>query len=140
MAVGFGLHNATEGFGPELAELKRRLGFEYDGMILHEHYFGILKAGQKPLGEDSAPLWHEEVFARLRGDIRRCWSALRARVLPRRGWQRNADGESANPAEAPSHFGSVPSVRPQQRVAEKNPWFEDVVLPRMRKVVRRSLG
>lgn len=23
---------------------------------------------------------------------------------------------------------------------KKNPWFEDVVLPRMRKVVRRSLG
>ncbi|MDP3541523.1 MAG: Fe-Mn family superoxide dismutase [Elusimicrobiota bacterium] len=40
-------------FGPEFAELKRRLGFEYDGMILHEHYFGILKAGQKPLGEGS---------------------------------------------------------------------------------------
>ena len=38
-------------FGPEFAELKRRLGFEYDGMILHEHYFGILKAGQKPLGD-----------------------------------------------------------------------------------------
>ena len=30
----------------EFQELKRRLGFEYDGMILHEHYFGILKAGQ----------------------------------------------------------------------------------------------
>ncbi|MCR4295788.1 MAG: Fe-Mn family superoxide dismutase [Elusimicrobia bacterium] len=40
-------------FGPEFAELKRRLGFEYDGMILHEYYFGMLKAGQKPLGEDS---------------------------------------------------------------------------------------
>ncbi|MDD5304396.1 MAG: Fe-Mn family superoxide dismutase [Elusimicrobia bacterium] len=40
-------------FGPEFAELKRRLGFEYDGMILHEHYFGMLKSGQKPLGEDS---------------------------------------------------------------------------------------
>lgn len=40
-------------FGPEFAELKRRLGFEYDGMILHEHYFGILKAGQKPLAEES---------------------------------------------------------------------------------------
>jgi Fe-Mn family superoxide dismutase len=37
-------------FGPEFAELKRRLGFEYNGMILHEHYFGVLKAGQQPLG------------------------------------------------------------------------------------------
>jgi Fe-Mn family superoxide dismutase len=32
-------------YGPEFAELKRRLGFEYDGMILHEHYFGVLKGG-----------------------------------------------------------------------------------------------
>jgi Fe-Mn family superoxide dismutase len=40
-------------FGTEFAELKRRVGFEYDGMILHEHYFGILKAGQKPLGDDA---------------------------------------------------------------------------------------
>jgi Fe-Mn family superoxide dismutase len=40
-------------FGPEFAELKRRLGFEYDGMILHEHYFGVLKSGQKRLGDDA---------------------------------------------------------------------------------------
>lgn len=30
---------------PDWAELTRRLGFEYDGMILHEYYFGNLKAG-----------------------------------------------------------------------------------------------
>lgn len=40
-------------FGTEFSEIKRRLGFEYDGMLLHELYFGILKAGQKPLGEDA---------------------------------------------------------------------------------------
>lgn len=40
-------------YGPEFAEIKRRLGFEYDGMILHEHYFSILKAGQTPLSESS---------------------------------------------------------------------------------------
>ncbi|MBI4375344.1 MAG: superoxide dismutase [Elusimicrobia bacterium] len=38
-------------FGPEFAEMKRRLGFEYDGMILHEHYFSVLKAGQPPLSD-----------------------------------------------------------------------------------------
>jgi superoxide dismutase, Fe-Mn family len=27
------------------AELKRRLGFEFNGMVLHEHYFGNLAAG-----------------------------------------------------------------------------------------------
>ena len=26
-------------------ELKRRLGFEFDGMVLHEYYFGNLAAG-----------------------------------------------------------------------------------------------
>jgi Fe-Mn family superoxide dismutase len=40
-------------FGPEFAEIKRQLGFEYDGMILHEHYFSILKAGRKPPTEAS---------------------------------------------------------------------------------------
>jgi Fe-Mn family superoxide dismutase len=38
-------------YSTEFAELKRRLGFEYNGMILHEHYFAILKSGQKPLGD-----------------------------------------------------------------------------------------
>jgi Fe-Mn family superoxide dismutase len=38
-------------FGPEFTELKRRQGFEYDGMILHELYFDLLKADQKPLTE-----------------------------------------------------------------------------------------
>ncbi|MEI7556332.1 Fe-Mn family superoxide dismutase [Candidatus Chlorohelix sp.] len=30
---------------PAYAELKRRLGFEYNGMVLHEYYFGNLKNG-----------------------------------------------------------------------------------------------
>ena len=30
---------------PAYSELKRRLGFEYNGMVLHEHYFGNLKKG-----------------------------------------------------------------------------------------------
>jgi Fe-Mn family superoxide dismutase len=41
-------------FGPEFSELKRRFGFEYDGMVLHEHYFGVLKAGQKIPNEGAA--------------------------------------------------------------------------------------
>ena len=44
---------AKKEYGAEFSELKRRLGFEYDGMILHEHYFGVLKSGRKPLGEES---------------------------------------------------------------------------------------
>lgn len=30
---------------PAWAEMKRRLGFEYNGMILHEYYFGNMKKG-----------------------------------------------------------------------------------------------
>jgi Fe-Mn family superoxide dismutase len=30
---------------PAYSELKRRLGFEYNGMVLHEYYFGNLKSG-----------------------------------------------------------------------------------------------
>lgn len=38
---------------PEYAELKRRYGFEYNGMRLHEYYFGNLKAGGSELKESS---------------------------------------------------------------------------------------
>jgi Fe-Mn family superoxide dismutase len=30
---------------PAFSELKRRLGFEYNGMVLHEYYFGNMKKG-----------------------------------------------------------------------------------------------
>lgn len=36
-------------FGPEFAEMKRRLGFEYNGMVLHELYFEGLSPGHPPL-------------------------------------------------------------------------------------------
>src|SRR5205809_5884160 len=36
------------GTNPEFAELTRRLGFEYNGMILHEYYFSNLRAGVDP--------------------------------------------------------------------------------------------
>src|SRR3984957_16746106 len=38
---------------PEYAELKRRYGFEYNGMRLHEYYFGNLKPGGSDLKEGS---------------------------------------------------------------------------------------
>jgi superoxide dismutase, Fe-Mn family len=44
---------AKEDFGPEFAELTRRKGFEYNGMILHEHYFGIMKPGTSAPAETS---------------------------------------------------------------------------------------
>lgn len=33
---------------PEFAELTRRLGFEFDGMILHEYYFSNLRPAAEP--------------------------------------------------------------------------------------------
>ena len=38
---------------PEFAELKRRFGFEFNGMRLHEYYFGNL-GGNKPLDKTGA--------------------------------------------------------------------------------------
>ncbi|HEY9760816.1 MAG TPA: Fe-Mn family superoxide dismutase [Oculatellaceae cyanobacterium] len=39
---------------PEYSELKRRYGWEYNGMRLHEYYFGNLKAGGSELKESGA--------------------------------------------------------------------------------------
>jgi Fe-Mn family superoxide dismutase len=38
----------ASGKSPGFAELTRRLGFEYNGMILHEYYFGNLRAAADP--------------------------------------------------------------------------------------------
>ena len=46
-----GLLNDGKSGTPEFAELTRRLGFEYNGMRLHEYYFGNLKAGGNELAQ-----------------------------------------------------------------------------------------
>jgi Fe-Mn family superoxide dismutase len=38
----------ASGRDQEFAELTRRLGFEYNGMVLHEYYFSNLRAGGEP--------------------------------------------------------------------------------------------
>jgi Fe-Mn family superoxide dismutase len=38
----------SSGTNPEFAELTRRLGFEYNGMILHEYYFANLRRASEP--------------------------------------------------------------------------------------------
>ncbi len=38
----------ASGTDPEFAEITRRLGFEYDGMILHEYYFANLRRAADP--------------------------------------------------------------------------------------------
>ena len=42
-----------KGNTPDCAEMKRRLGFEYNGMVLHEYYFDNLGA-TAPLNKDAA--------------------------------------------------------------------------------------
>ena len=44
--------------GAEFAELKRRFGWEFNGMRLHELYFGNMKKGGSELAKDS-PLWKQ---------------------------------------------------------------------------------
>jgi Fe-Mn family superoxide dismutase len=42
-----------KGGTPEYAELKRRLGFEYNGMRLHEYYFGNMTKSPSDLASDT---------------------------------------------------------------------------------------
>src|SRR5438552_10729965 len=42
--------------GPGIAEAARRLSFEYDGMVLHEHYFSNLKPGGEALPSERQAL------------------------------------------------------------------------------------
>ena len=42
------------GTNPQFAELVRRLGFEYNGMVLHEYYFDNMKKGGGPGDPDKS--------------------------------------------------------------------------------------
>src|SRR5581483_5216795 len=46
----------AQGANPEFAELTRRLGFEFDGMILHEYYFSNLRPAAEPAPSGSSGL------------------------------------------------------------------------------------
>src|SRR5262249_16465741 len=45
----------TSGKDFGLAEATRRLAYEYDGMVLHEHYFSNLKPGGAPRPTERQP-------------------------------------------------------------------------------------
>ncbi|MGH9550427.1 MAG: superoxide dismutase [Terriglobales bacterium] len=47
------LTEAGKSGSPEYAEIKRRYGFEYNGMRLHEYYFGNMKSGGSELKEQT---------------------------------------------------------------------------------------
>jgi len=46
----------ASGTNPEFAEITRRLGFEYNGMILHEYYFENLRRAAEPKPSGSSGL------------------------------------------------------------------------------------
>src|SRR5919108_3200806 len=48
----------ASGKDPEFAELTRRLGFEYNGMILHEYYFSNLRPAAEPAPPANSGLVH----------------------------------------------------------------------------------
>lgn len=43
------LIKAGDTLSPKFGELTRRMGFEYNGMRLHEYYFGCMKSGGSPV-------------------------------------------------------------------------------------------
>src|SRR5438132_486353 len=45
---GLAKEGQAAGTNPAYAEMTRRLGFEYNGMLLHEYYFGNLQPGASP--------------------------------------------------------------------------------------------
>lgn len=47
--MGLAKEGKAAGADPVYAEMTRRLGFEYNGMILHEYYFDNMAPGGKPL-------------------------------------------------------------------------------------------
>ncbi|GIW68812.1 superoxide dismutase [Candidatus Parcubacteria bacterium] len=63
-------------------DLRRRLGFEFNGMRLHEFYFGDLEGGPQPLPEG----WLKESLAREFGDTQGLRDALKVVVARGSGW------------------------------------------------------
>jgi len=69
------LLSKKQGGTPEFAEQTRRLGFEYNGMILHEYYFSNLTANAKAQPTSGGAL--EKALAQSFGD----WDNFRANFV-----------------------------------------------------------
>ena len=48
--LGMAKEKQAAGSNPAYAEMSRRMGFEYNGMVLHEYYFNNLKPGTSEAG------------------------------------------------------------------------------------------
>ena len=69
------LLSKKQGGTPEFAEQTRRLGFEYNGMILHEYYFSNLTANAKPQPSSGGAL--AKALEQTYGD----WDSFRANFV-----------------------------------------------------------
>ena len=67
----------------EISELRRRLGFEFCGMRLHEYYFGDLALGSKPLPSDSK--LYEAIVAQY-GSFDTCITQFKSSLSRGTGW------------------------------------------------------
>lgn len=78
-----GALTTTGGHEHEISELRRRLGFEFCGMRLHEYYFGDLVGGSKPLPQNS-PL-HEALIKQY-GSFEACITEIKNTITRGTGW------------------------------------------------------
>jgi superoxide dismutase, Fe-Mn family len=100
---------------PAYSELTRRLGFEYNGMVLHEYYFGNLtqEAAPKPAGDSAFLRAAEESF----GSYDR-WKTDFVSVGKMRGvgwaicWQHPASGRLSNQWTTLHEHGNVAGFIP----------------------------
>jgi Fe-Mn family superoxide dismutase len=88
------MHNEKKVAGKDfgLAEATRRLAYEYDGMVLHEHYFSNLKPGGAPRPTERQPCGR--ALAQAYGSIER--------------WQENFKALAACAAWAGSSCSRIP--------------------------------
>lgn len=134
------------GANPVFAELTRRLGFEYNGVILHEYYFGNLKAGASegtaPSGKLKTAIEesfgsHDAWFADFRGISTMPgigWAIMYQN--PETGWLSNhwiTLHEDGNPAgfkpvlvmDAWEH-AFVPDYKPTERAKYVDAYFQNI--------------
>ena len=105
-------------------------------------YPGTGKSGDLPPREECAPLWHAEVFSRLRGDIRRVLIGSYALefYLGTRAKKTLTETVKAWKEYLPDFIVLPhPSGRNNGWLAN-NPWFEREALPGMRAAFRDSLS
>ena len=104
---GLAKEGQASGANPAYAEMTRRLGFEYNGMVLHEYYFAGMKPGGS--GNPGSKLKTDARNVRSRNAIERLGARfdgiLRAAVLAADGVARDTAYYSILAAEWPEVRG-----------------------------------